>query len=119
MLQETKLPHPEELAQRASRRTPDAGAAPLIEVKDLRTHFTVDGGEFRAVDGVSFALAPRHTLGIVGESGCGKSVTALSLMGLVPSPPGRIAHGEIVFNATDLLKLSPAALRDIPGNHIA
>ena len=63
----------------------------LLEVKNLQTHFSVEGGEFRAVDGVSFALDAGRTLGIVGESGCGKSVSALSIMGLVPQPPGRIA----------------------------
>jgi ABC-type glutathione transport system ATPase component len=66
----------------------------LLEVRNLRTHFAIEGGEFPAVDGVSFALEAGRTLGIVGESGCGKSVTALSIMGLVPQPPGRIAGGE-------------------------
>src|SRR6185437_5161730 len=89
----------------AARMTAGRTAAPLLELRDLRTHFAVDGGEFRAVDGVSFALEAGRTLGIVGESGCGKSVTSLSIMGLVPQPPGRIAGGEVLFEGRDLLKL--------------
>ncbi len=92
---------------------------PLLEVRDLKTYFAGDAGEFRAVDGVSFALAPGHTLGIVGESGCGKSVTALSIMGLVPQPPGRIAGGEIVFDGVDLLKLDRYAMSDLRGNKLS
>jgi len=91
----------------------------LLEVAELRTHFAGDGGEFRAVDGVSFALAAGRTLGIVGESGCGKSVTALSIMGLVPQPPGRIAGGEIRLDGVDLLKLPGAAMRKLRGNRIS
>jgi len=85
-------------------------AAPLLEVTDLRTHFATDDGAFRAVDGISFTLLPGRTLGVVGESGCGKSVTALSIMGLVPQP-GRIAGGAVRFEGTDLLAL-PAAKED-------
>ena len=91
----------------------------LLEVKNLSTHFSVEGGEFCAVDGVSFALEPGRTLGIVGESGCGKSVTALSIMGLIPQPPGRIAAGEILFEGLDLLKLAPAQLRELRGDRIS
>jgi oligopeptide/dipeptide ABC transporter ATP-binding protein len=91
----------------------------LLEVRDLRTLFRVEGNDFRAVDGVSFALEPGRTLGIVGESGCGKSVTALSIMGLVPRPPGRIAGGEILFEGVDLLTLSPAEMRELRGNKIS
>jgi oligopeptide/dipeptide ABC transporter ATP-binding protein len=91
----------------------------LLEVRDLKTWFTSDYGEFRAVDGVSFALEAGRTLGIVGESGCGKSVTALSIMGLVPQPPGRIAGGEIRFEGVDLLGLSPDAMRELRGDRIA
>jgi oligopeptide/dipeptide ABC transporter ATP-binding protein len=91
----------------------------LLEVRDLRTHFAVEGGEFRAVDGVSFTLEAGRTLGIVGESGCGKSVTSLSIMRLVPEPPGRIAGGEILFDGDDLLKLPADAMRDLRGNEIA
>ena len=79
----------------------------------------MEGGEFRAVDGVSFSLEAGRTLGIVGESGCGKSVSALSIMGLVPQPPGRIAGGEILFEGVDLLKLPPAQLRALRGDRIS
>jgi len=92
---------------------------PLLEVRDLRTCFDVDGGEFRAVDGVSFAIEPGRTLGIVGESGCGKTVTALSILGLIPMPPGRNAGGQILFEGVDLLKLRPAELRERRGNQIS
>jgi len=92
---------------------------PLLDVRGLRTHFTVDGREVIAVDGVSFAVEAGRTLGIVGESGCGKSVTSLSIMGLVPEPPGRIAGGEILFEGVDLLKLPEAALRELRGNRIS
>src|ERR1700687_5259814 len=85
-----------------------AGAPPLLDVRGLRTYFAADEGEFRAVDGVSFSLQAGRTLGIVGESGCGKSVTSLSIMGLVPQPPGRLAAGEIRFEGEAPLKL-PAA----------
>jgi oligopeptide/dipeptide ABC transporter ATP-binding protein len=91
----------------------------LLEVRDLRTYFASDYGEFRAVDGVSFTLDSGRTLGIVGESGCGKSVTALSIMGLVPQPPGRIAGGEILFDGVDLLKLPPDAMRELRGDRIS
>jgi peptide/nickel transport system ATP-binding protein len=92
----------------------------LLEIRDLKTWFTVEGGgEFPAVDGVSLSLETGRTLGIVGESGCGKSVTALSIMGLVPQPPGRIAGGEILFDGIDLLRLAPAALRELRGDRIA
>jgi peptide/nickel transport system ATP-binding protein len=91
----------------------------LLEVRALKTFFQVEGGEFPAVDGISFSIDPGRTLGIVGESGCGKSVTALSIMGLVPRPPGRIAGGEILFDGVDLLQLSTAALRELRGDRIS
>jgi oligopeptide/dipeptide ABC transporter ATP-binding protein len=91
----------------------------LLELRDLRTYFSGDGGEFRAVDGVSFSIAPGRTLGVVGESGSGKSVTALSIMGLVPQPPGRIAGGEVLFEGVDLLSLEADALRDLRGAALA
>src|SRR5258707_14746837 len=90
---------------------PATDAADLLEVRDLRTHFAGDEGEFRAVDGVGFTLKSGRTLGIVGESGCGKSVTALSIMGLVPQPPGRIAGGAVLFEGVDLTRLPPDQLR--------
>jgi oligopeptide/dipeptide ABC transporter ATP-binding protein len=87
----------------------------LLDVRDLKTYFSTDEGEYRAVDGVSFQLHAGRTLGIVGESGCGKSVTSLSIMGLVPQPPGRICGGEILLENVDLLKLSPAEMRERRG----
>jgi peptide/nickel transport system ATP-binding protein len=100
--------------------TPKAdGAAPLLEVSELRTHFATDDGEFRAVDGVSFTLFAGRTLGVVGESGCGKSVTAHSIMGLVPQPPGRIAGGAVRFEGADLIGLPVAQLRELRGNKIS
>jgi peptide/nickel transport system ATP-binding protein len=91
----------------------------LLEVRDLKVSFAVEGGRFRAVDGVSFSIEAGRVLGLVGESGCGKSVTALSIMGLVPQPPGRIDGGEILFEGVDLLKLEPDALRELRGNRLA
>src|SRR5512137_1284919 len=91
----------------------------LLEVRDLDVRFATDDGEFRAVAGVSFALEAGRTLGLVGESGCGKSVTSLSIMGLVPQPPGRIAGGEILFEGEDLLRIPPADLRELRGNRMS
>jgi oligopeptide/dipeptide ABC transporter ATP-binding protein len=93
--------------------------AELIQVKNLRTSFFTPEGEVRAVDGVSFNIGEGKTLGLVGESGCGKSVTALSIMRLVPSPPGKIVGGEIVYRGQDLLKLNGTAMRKIRGNEIS
>jgi peptide/nickel transport system ATP-binding protein len=92
--------------------------APLLEVSELRTHFATDEGAFRAVDGVSFTLTAGRTLGVVGESGCGKSVTALSIMGLVPRP-GRIAGGAVRFEGADLIGLPAAELRALRGNRMS
>jgi oligopeptide transport system ATP-binding protein len=91
----------------------------LLSVKDLRTYFHTRDGIVRAVDGVSFDIAPGETLGIVGESGSGKSVTAYSLMGLVPQPPGRIESGSALLDGEDLLHLSPARLRAIRGKRVS
>src|SRR5436853_2876469 len=91
----------------------------LLEVRNLKTYFSAEGAELRAVDGVSFSLEAGGTLGLVGESGCGKSVTALSIMGLVPQPPGRIAGGEVLFDGHDLLKLPAGQLRNLRGNQLA
>jgi peptide/nickel transport system ATP-binding protein len=91
----------------------------LLEVRNLTTRFKSDHGDFAAVDDVSFALEAGRTLGIVGESGCGKSVTSLSIMGLLPKGQGRVAAGTILFNGTDLTTLPPAAMRDLRGNEIA
>src|ERR1700742_745608 len=91
----------------------------ILEVKNLRTSFFSDEGEVRAVDDVSFDVYKGRTLGIVGESGCGKSVTSLSIMRLIPSPPGRISGGEILYQGRDLLKLTAAEMRSIRGNEIS
>ncbi len=91
----------------------------LLEVVDLETQFSTADGIARAVDGVSFTIDAGETLGIVGESGCGKSVTALSILRLVPSPVGRIAAGEIRYRGTNLLSLPDAEMRKIRGNEIA
>jgi len=94
-------------------------AAALLEVRGLQTHFASERGVVRAVDGVDLRLERGRTLGIVGESGCGKSVTALSIMGLVPQPPGRIPAGEVLFEGEDLLKLPPGRLRDLRGDQLS
>ncbi|WP_341897831.1 ABC transporter ATP-binding protein [Ferrovibrio terrae] len=91
----------------------------LLEVADLRTHFNTEGGEFRAVDGVSFTVDSGKTLGIVGESGCGKSVTSLTVMGLLPSRGAHIASGSITFAGHDLRHMPADALRDLRGNRLA
>jgi peptide/nickel transport system ATP-binding protein len=90
----------------------------LLEVENLQTHFRTPDGVNRAVDGVSFAVEAGETMAIVGESGCGKSVTANSILRLVPQPPGKIA-GAIRFQGRDLLKLSERAMREVRGNDIS
>jgi len=94
-------------------------SAPVLAVSDLRTHFHTRDGVVKAVDGVSLALERGETLGVVGESGCGKSVTALSIMRLVPPAAGRIVAGSIRFDDTELLTLKPRAMRAIRGNRIS
>jgi oligopeptide transport system ATP-binding protein len=91
----------------------------VLEVKDLKTYFYTDDGVVKAVDGVSFDLKRGETLGIVGETGSGKSVTALSILRLIPEPPGKIINGEIIFNGTDLLKLEKKDLQSFRGNRIS
>ncbi|HEY3582404.1 MAG TPA: ABC transporter ATP-binding protein [Pyrinomonadaceae bacterium] len=91
----------------------------LLEVKNLRTYFNTDDGLVKAVDGISFQLEPGETLGIVGESGSGKSVTNLSILRLIPEPPGRIAGGEVLFKGEDILSLPSEAVRKIRGRRIA
>jgi oligopeptide/dipeptide ABC transporter ATP-binding protein len=92
---------------------------PLLSVRDLAVHFFTEDGVARAVDGVSFDIAPRETFCLVGESGCGKSVTALAIMGLVPSPPGRVVSGRITFQGENLLESSRERMRRIRGNQIS
>ncbi|HEY2963338.1 MAG TPA: ABC transporter ATP-binding protein [Pyrinomonadaceae bacterium] len=91
----------------------------LLEVKDLRTYFDTDDGLVKAVDGISFQLQRGETLGIVGESGSGKSVTNLSIIRLIPEPPGKIVSGEVIFTGQDILLLPPDAVRKIRGRRIA
>ena len=91
----------------------------LLDVRNLRTSFFTEAGEVRAVDDVSFSVRRGQTLGIVGESGCGKSVTSLSIMRLIPSPPGRVIGGQILYQGRDLLKLSEDEMRGIRGNEIS
>jgi peptide/nickel transport system ATP-binding protein len=93
--------------------------APLLEVDGLRTYFDTLAGTVRSVDGVSYTVHAGQTLGVVGESGCGKSVTALSIMRLVPRPPGRFAGGAVRYRGTDLLTLPEAQMREIRGNRIS
>jgi peptide/nickel transport system ATP-binding protein len=91
----------------------------LIEVENLEVIFKTTGGQLKAVSDVSFKMAPGETLGIVGESGCGKSVVSLSIMGLIPNPPGEIKNGNIRFGNKNLLKLSQKEMQAIRGNEIA
>jgi len=91
----------------------------LIEIRNLKTYFDVRGGILKAVDDVSFTIEAGETLGLVGESGCGKTVTANSIMRLVPIPPGRIAGGEILFEGIDILKLSTSEMRKVRGSKIS
>jgi peptide/nickel transport system ATP-binding protein len=100
-------------------RSPSSQAPPLLRVRDLLTSFETPTGHLRAVDGVSFDVPEGKTLGIVGESGCGKSMTALSILRLVPEPAGHIESGSILFRGKDLLKVSRSEMRSIRGNQIS
>jgi peptide/nickel transport system ATP-binding protein len=91
----------------------------LLEVRGLKTHFATDRGLFRAVDGVSFGVPRGRTVGLVGESGCGKSVTSLSVMGLVPSPPGKVEADTIMFGGTNVLALPPDERRKLRGGKMS
>ncbi len=93
--------------------------ATLLEVKDLKTHFFTLDGVVKAVDGVSYELNEGETLGLVGESGCGKSVSALSVMRLIPDPPGKIIDGEILLDGEDILKIDMEGMREVRGAKIA
>ncbi len=97
---------------------PERKAEKLLTVRDLSTHFFTQDGVVQAVDDVSFELGYGETLGLVGESGCGKSVTALSIARLVPNPPGRIVSGEIVFDGIDVLKIDSDEMRHLRGKEI-
>ncbi|MBM3300160.1 MAG: ABC transporter ATP-binding protein, partial [Deltaproteobacteria bacterium] len=91
----------------------------LLKIRGLKTVFASHDGTAAAVDGLDLELSRGETLGLVGESGCGKSVTALSIMRLVPSPQGRIESGEILLDSVDLLRLSPAEMRRVRGNDVS
>ncbi len=105
-----------------ARETPAPEARadrPILEIDDLRTYFHTRDGIVRAVDGVSFKLHRGETLGVVGESGCGKSVTAMSILRLLPEPPAKIESGAILFDGRNLLDLSDAEMRKVRGNEIS
>ena len=91
----------------------------VLQIKDLKTYFYTEDGEVRAVDGLKYDVKKGESVGLVGESACGKSVSALSIMRLIPYPPGIIVGGEIIFKGQDLLKVSEAEMRHIRGNRIA
>lgn len=91
----------------------------ILEIKNLQTHFYTDEGVVKAVDGIDFTLCKGETLGIVGESGCGKSMTSLSILQLIASPPGKIVGGEILYKGQDLLKKTESEMRAIRGNEIS
>ncbi|NLD71851.1 MAG: ABC transporter ATP-binding protein, partial [Chloroflexi bacterium] len=93
--------------------------APLVSVRNLRTHFYTQDGVVQAVNGVSFDVGEGETLGVVGESGCGKSVTVSSMMRLIPQPPGKIVDGEVWFQDRDVLKVSEEEMRRVRGNKMS
>ncbi|MBN2861082.1 MAG: ABC transporter ATP-binding protein [Sphaerochaetaceae bacterium] len=101
------------------KKNTNKGSAPLLDVRNLQTYFKTDEGIVKAVDGISFTLGEGETLGIVGESGSGKSVTNLSIMRLIQSPPGKIVGGQILFEGKDILTLSEKELRHVRGNEIS
>jgi peptide/nickel transport system ATP-binding protein len=104
---------------RPAGETAGRSSAPVLEVRDLRTYFFTRRGAVRAVDGISYAVGAGKTLGVVGESGCGKSVSALSILRLVPDPPGRIVGGSVLFEDEDLTRLPTDRMRTIRGNKIS
>lgn len=91
----------------------------ILEVKDLKTYFYTKRGVSKAVDGIDFSLQKGETLGIVGESGCGKSITSLSILRLIPTPPGKIEGGQVLFKGRDLVSLPDSEMRKIRGNEIS
>lgn len=111
------MPVDTEEARFEARPAPEG--EPLLEVEELRTYFDTRDGVVKAVDGLSFTLHPGEILGVVGESGCGKSITSLSIMRLVPQPPARFAGGAIRFKGQDLLQLSEQEMRAVRGNEIS
>ena len=118
---EESLPCQEDSMELSAREQliQEMAARELLVLDKLKTYFRLDAGTVPAVDGVSFALAPGETLAVVGESGSGKSITALSVMGLIPSPPGRIESGRIFYNGKNLLELTDSEMRSIRGDRIS
>src|SRR5947207_9808342 len=106
-------------ASRAGCEAMNAPAKPLLEIENLKTWFFTRDGVVRAVDGVSFSVYPGETLAVVGESGCGKSVTSLSILRLIASPPGRTVAGRLWFEGRDLLELPESTMRQVRGNEIS
>jgi oligopeptide/dipeptide ABC transporter ATP-binding protein len=102
-----------------AKRTIGGTVVKLLEIENLQTQFFTSAGVVRAVDGISYDVIEGETVAIVGESGCGKSVSALSILRLIPDPPGRITEGSIRFQGRDLLKLGDAEIRDVRGKDIA
>src|SRR3954454_9006978 len=110
----------ERARRRASAEKNENGrGGPVLEVRSLKTQFKTQDGVVKAVDDVSFYVMPGETLGVVGESGCGKSMTGLSIMRLIPRPPGKIVQGEIIFNGQDILQMSDNEVRQVRGHEIA
>lgn len=97
----------------------DETRRPLLSIRDLRTYFYSSDGVSKSVDGISYDVYPSETLAVVGESGCGKSVTAFSVMGLIPTPPGKIVSGEILLDGRNLLELSESQMREVRGNEVS
>ncbi len=93
--------------------------APILKIKNLTTSFATPNGVINAVDNASLDLGQGETLAVVGESGCGKTVLSLSVMGLIPDPPGRITHGEVIYKGHDLVKLDENEMQKIRGNHLS
>ena len=114
----TNNPAPGSVADPVNSPAADA-TAPLLEVQDLRTYFHVMDGTVKAVDGVSFSIAAGQSLGVVGESGCGKSVTAMTIMRLLDVPPAEIASGSIRFEGQDIVAMPEEQMRHLRGNEMA
>ncbi len=104
--------------ERAAHGADREAVTKLLEIRDLKTQFFTSAGVVRAVDGITYDVAPGETVAVVGESGCGKSVSAMSILRLIPDPPGRIVSGSIMFDGKDLLALSEAEMRDVRGRDI-
>ena len=109
---------PEDIPASSASAVPSRNGDPLLEIRELSTFFHTDEGTVKSVNKVSYDAFPGETVGVVGESGCGKSVTALSIMRLIPVPPGEIAGGEILFDGENLVEVSERRMRQIRGGKI-